>query len=100
MGPGQKNDILETLKDEFENFSPKIKDVAKYISDNPEGFALESMRRTAAKIGVSTFTLTRMAEVLGFKSFEDLRRPFRQSLSVGPGPGGNPDWVQEPNIHD
>ena len=77
----QKLAILKSLTGNFEQFSPKIKVVAKYISDNPENFALESMRATAAKTGVSTFTLTRMADVLGFDSFEDLRKPFRQALS-------------------
>ena len=77
----QRIAILKSLIGNFEQFSPKIKVVAKYISDNPENFALESMRTTAEKTGVSTFTLTRMADVLGFDSFEDLRQPFRQALS-------------------
>jgi len=91
----QKTEIIRSLTRGFEGYSPKIKVVAKYISDHPEQFALDAMRTTAAKIGVSTFTLTRMAEALGFARFEDLRQPFRQALFATTTPSEDLAWIQD-----
>jgi len=73
--------------------TPRLRTVAKYIVDHPADFGLDPIRETARKAGVSTYTLVRMSERLGFDSFEDLRDPFRHALVSGGHLTEFPDWV-------
>lgn len=70
-----------------------LRQVAKYITDHPSDFGLDTIRKSAAKIGVSPNTLVRMASYLDFDSFDALREPFRQSLVNSAGNTRDPDWI-------
>ena len=95
MDPALKFKIIRRLKEEFSDFSPRLKQVAKYITDNPADFGLDPIRTTSQKIGISTFTLVRMAKVLGFESFEELREPFRHALVTISEVSEDPAWLNE-----
>jgi len=95
MDPSLRFKIVRQLKDEFSDFSPRLKQVAKYITDNPADFGLDPIRTTSQKIGISTFTLVRMAKVLGFASFEALREPFRAALVTISEVSEDPAWLTE-----
>ena len=95
MDPTLKFKIIRQLKDNFENFSPKLKLVAKYITDNPADFGLDPIRTTSQKINISTFTLFSMAEVLGFDSYEALRDPFRKALVTTSEANADLPWLNE-----
>jgi len=93
MDPTVKTKILSRLKAEFEDLSPRLKVVAKYIIDNPADFGLDTIRQTARKSGVSTYTLVRMAKYLGQDSYETLREPFRAALVSGSELIEKVDWI-------
>ena len=88
-----KHKILSQLKDDMSFLSSKMQLVAKYIVDHPADFGLDPIRVTAEKAGVSTNTLVRMSEVLGFEGFYELREPFRQSLLTSSESIDDFDWV-------
>ncbi len=90
-----KHKVLNRLKDELDTFPLKMRLVAKYIVDHPSDFGLDPIRLTAQKVGVSTNTLVRMAELLGFKGFYEMREPFRQSLLATSEPTGKLDWINK-----
>ncbi|MEP1199064.1 MurR/RpiR family transcriptional regulator [Tateyamaria sp.] len=85
--------IKSQLIAEIDEMPPLLQQVAKYISDNPSDFGLDTIRKSADKIGVSPNTLVRMAAYLGFDSFDALREPFRQSLIIAADKGVDPDWI-------
>lgn len=93
MDPTLKSKTISTLKQDLTGLSPRLQTVAKYIVDHPADFGLDSIRETARKSGVSTYTLVRMAEHLDFDSFEDLREPFRHSLVASTQVADLPDWL-------
>lgn len=93
MDPTLKSRTISTIKDRIAQFSPRMKIVAKYILDHPADFGLDSVRETARKAGVSTFSLVRMAEKLGFDRFEELREPFRDALVSSTQFIEHPDWI-------
>jgi DNA-binding MurR/RpiR family transcriptional regulator len=93
MDPTLKSKTISMLKDVLPNLTPRLQLVAKYIVDHPADFGLDPIRETARKSGVSTFTLVRMAEKLGFDGFEELREPFRHALVSGGQVTEFPDWV-------
>lgn len=95
MDPARKNRTITVLKRDFSEFSPRMKLVAKYILDNAADFGLDSIRETARKSGVSTYTLVRMAQKLGFDSYEELREPFRHALVSGSENMGQPEWLND-----
>lgn len=72
-----------------------MKLVAKYVLDNPADFGLDSIRETARKSGVSTFTLVRMAGKFGFDSYGDFREPFRHALVSSAEFVERPAWIDE-----
>lgn len=80
MDPTLKSKTISILKATLPDLSPRLRTVAKYIVDHPADFGLDPIRETARKAGASTYTLVRMADRLGFDSFEALREPFRHAL--------------------
>ena len=90
-----KTRILNQLKAGFDTYPGKMRNVAKYIVDHPADFGLDSIRATAAKVGVSTNTLVRLASLLGFDSYDELREPFRQSLLATSEVVSDFDWLNE-----
>ena len=80
MDPTLKNRTLTSLKEKMPMLSPRLRIVAKYIVDHPSDFGLDSIRETARKSGVSTYSLVRAANSLGFESYDQLRDPFATRL--------------------
>lgn len=93
VDPSLRANITSRLKSEWRTFSPRLQVVAKYIIDHPSDFGLDSIRATSTKIGVSTFTLVRMATTLGLSGFDELREPFRRALLARPPDGARDEWV-------
>ncbi|MBE1284052.1 MAG: SIS domain-containing protein [Rhodobacteraceae bacterium] len=98
MDPTLKTKTISALKQEIPHLSPRLKTVAKYIVDNPSDFGLDPIRETARKCGVSTYTLVRMAERMGFAGYDELREPFRHALVSSTELVQRLDWVD--NLRD
>jgi len=94
MDPTLKAKTISTLKAELQDLSPRLRTVAKYIVDHNADFGLDPIRETARKSGVSTYTLVRMAQRLGFNSFDALRDPFRHALVSTSQMNDVPDWIE------
>lgn len=90
-----KNKTISKIKENLSSLSPRMKVVAKYILDNQADFGLDVIRVTSRKSGVSTYTLFRMAERLGFDSYDSFREPFRDSLVASVGVLDRPEWLDE-----
>ena len=72
---------------------PRLQAAAKYIMDHPVDFGLNTIRDTAARIGVSPNVLVRLADRMGFDSFDAFRAPFRQSLTTDREDRVGSDWA-------
>lgn len=75
--------ILDRLLENFQNFSPQLRQAAQYIIDNPNEIGVNSMRRLAAAAAVKPNTLVRLAKALDYDSYESFREPFRDQLRRG-----------------
>lgn len=93
MDPSLRSRILTRLSDEIAGYPPRQQRVAKYVIDHPEAFGLDPVRVTADRIGVSTYTLVRVAERLGFRTFDEMRAPFRHALTEIARQTAGPDWA-------
>lgn len=99
MDPTLKNRVISELKARLPDLSPRLKVVAKYIVDHPSDFGLDPIRETARKCGVSTFTLVRMAQQVGFDGYDELREPFRHALVSASALVDQPDWINGLRTH-
>lgn len=93
VDPSLRARLVTRLKLEWRTFSPRLQVVAKYIIDHPADFGLDPIRVTASKIGVSTFTLVRMATTLGLSGYDELRKPFRRALLTSATDGERHEWI-------
>jgi DNA-binding MurR/RpiR family transcriptional regulator len=93
MDTSAKPRLISELKRQIPTLSPRMAQVAKYILDHPSDFGLDSIRDTATKARVSTYSLIRVAQHLGFDGFEGLRAPFRHALVTATARADQPEWI-------
>lgn len=80
MEKNQKTRLIDHLKSAIDDLPPRLKSIAKYVIDHPGDFGIDPIRVTAIKAGASPNSLVRLAQKLGFSSFETFREPFRAAL--------------------
>lgn len=95
MDPTLRMNTIAALKEGLAEFSPQMKVAAKYVVDHPSEFGLDSIRETARKAGISTYTLVKMAKSVGFPTFESFRQPFRHALVSSSFEKSDPDWLSD-----
>ncbi|WP_138473222.1 MurR/RpiR family transcriptional regulator [Poseidonocella sp. HB161398] len=94
MDPTLKNRVISELKAVIPELPRGLRTVAKYVVDHPSDFGLDSIRETARKAGVSTYTLVRLAERMGFSGYDEMRDPFRHALVSTAAGLEQPQWVE------
>ena len=72
-----------------------MRTAAKYIIDQQADFGLDSIRVTARKASLSTYTFVNIAKRLNFSGFEDLRKPFRYALVASPSSLQKTEWLDD-----
>jgi DNA-binding MurR/RpiR family transcriptional regulator len=75
--------VLARLVAELTNMSPQLRKAAEYVVDNPVDVGISSIREIADAAEVKPNTLVRMARAIGYRGYEDFRRPFREELRAG-----------------
>lgn len=73
-------DLLDRLTRAHPNLSPQVRKAAAYVLDNPGDVATLSMRKVAAAAQVPPPTLPRLAQVLGFETYDSFREVYRRQL--------------------
>jgi DNA-binding MurR/RpiR family transcriptional regulator len=89
--PRTTPDTLETLRSEiarrYEELSPRLKQVASYVLDNPNDIALETLAVIAERCNAQPSTIVRFAKVFGYQGASEMQRLFRDEiLSTSPSP--------------
>ena len=93
MSSIRKSEICKRLLNDVDDLPPRLQLAAKYIIDRANDFGLDTIRVTADKIGISANSLVRLANHLGFSSFEELREPFRIALVEQYDTTGGDSWI-------
>lgn len=89
--PRNSPDSLEILRSEiarrYEELSPRLKQVASYVLDNPNDIALETLAVIAERCNAQPSTIVRFAKVFGYQGASEMQRLFRDEiLSASPSP--------------
>jgi len=85
--------LITQLRQDIGQIPSGLQAAAKYIIDHPGDFGLDPIRATATKIGVSSNVLVRLAQRMGFDSFEAFRAPFRSALVTDREGDLGQDWL-------
>lgn len=93
MDPTLRIRLITALKDEISHLTPQMRTAAKYVIDHPSAFGLDSIRETARKAHVSTYTLVNIAKHMGYSGFNEFRAPFRHALISGASADPDPVWI-------
>jgi len=72
--------LVEKLKREVENFTPRQRGLAEFILQNPESLAFLTITDLAKKVGVSEATVTRFCSILGYDGYAHLCREVQQTI--------------------
>ena len=109
---------LESLRNEiaqrYDDLSPRLKQVASYVLDNPNDIAIETLSVIAGRCKVQPSTIVRFAKVFGYRGASEMQRLFRDEiLSAAPSPSYSErvrqfqersnavDWLSPHNVmHD
>jgi len=73
-------DVLDRLARAHPTLSPQVRKAAGYVLENPGSIATLSMRKAAAEAKVPPPTLPRLAQALGFSTYESFRDVFRHHM--------------------
>jgi DNA-binding MurR/RpiR family transcriptional regulator len=84
-------DSLELLRKEiaqkYDELSPRLKQVASHVLDNPNDIALETLAVIASRCNAQPSTIVRFAKVFGYGGASEMQRLFRDEiLSAAPSP--------------
>ena len=82
---------LEGLRAEivrrYDELSPRLKQVAKYVLDHPNDVALQTLAVIANRCKVQPSTIVRFAQSFGYDGASDMQKLFRDELlSLAPSP--------------
>jgi len=69
----QLRSISSRIRESFATLPSQIQVAARFVLDNPQDVALLSMREQSRRAGVPAATMTRLAGLLGFAGFDEMR---------------------------
>ena len=78
--PATAEEFRSLLLERYDGLSKRLKQVARYVLDEPNELALETLAVIAARCGVQPSAIVRFAQSFGFSGASQLQRLFRDGL--------------------
>jgi len=78
--PGTAEEFRTALLEEYDGLSKRLKQVARYVLDEPNELALETLAVIAERCGVQPSAIVRFAQYFGFSGASQMQRLFRDGL--------------------
>ncbi len=72
--------IEDRISEHYADLSTKLRTAADYVANNPVDVATRSLRSVAHTSGVSPATFSRLARMLGFEDYEEMREAGRVAV--------------------
>lgn len=66
----------------YDELSPRLKQVATFVLDNPNDLALETLAVIASRCDVQPSTIVRFAKVFGYSGASEMQRLFRDEILI------------------
>jgi len=72
--------VLEKIKDSLPNMSPNFRKIASYILDHETSIPFTSIHSLGKSIQISTATLVRFAQSLGYTGYQSFKRDLQNEI--------------------
>lgn len=84
--PADYEGLVELIQGEYEGLSRSFQAVARYLTQNPNDVAVQTINDIASRCGVHASSLVRFSQSLGYDGFKDLKELFnRRLVTAAPG---------------
>lgn len=78
--PTSADDFRATLLERYDSLSKRLQQIARYVLDEPNAVALETLTVVAERCGVQPSAVVRFAQSFGFSGATQMQRLFRDGL--------------------
>jgi len=78
--PATYDEMVDAITRRYKRLSKRLKQIAAYVLEHPNDFAIDTIAETARKADVHPSALIRFAQAFGFNGFTDAQKLFQQRL--------------------
>jgi|CXWL01.1.fsa_nt_gi DNA-binding MurR/RpiR family transcriptional regulator len=83
-GPPRNSDELrQAILDRYDELSKRLQQIARYVLDEPNAVALETLAVIAERASVQPSAIVRFAKAIGFESASQMQKVIRDGLIAG-----------------
>lgn len=93
--PTTAEELRAAILARYESLSKRLQQIARYVLDEPNAVALETLAVLAERTGVQPSAIVRFAKYFGFDGATQMQRLFRDGLLSGTAPMGYSERVRE-----
>lgn len=80
--PDNYEGIVNLITEEYPHLSPGFQQIARFLTQNPNSVALESINALAGKCGTHSSSLVRFAQHFGFSGFKHMQSVFQTRIAT------------------
>jgi len=81
--PKTAEELRTLILARYDELSKRLQQIARYVLDEPNAFALEKLAVLAERSGVQPSTIVRFAKSFGFDGASQMQKLFRDGLLSG-----------------
>ena len=74
------NELQQQIRDRYDSLSKRLQQVSRYVLDNTNSVAFDTVAVIAERAGVPPSTLIRFANAFDFTGFNEMKQLFRMNL--------------------
>jgi len=86
--PASAEALRAAILERYDGLSKRLQQIARYVLDEPNALAIETLAVIAQRTGVQPSAIVRFAQGFGFDGASQMQRLFRDGLLSGPGAVG------------
>lgn len=80
--PHNHEQLTKAIHDRYDGLSRSYQQIARYLTQNPNDVAIQSINAIALKCGVHASSLVRFAQLFGYQGFKELQVLFQDRLAT------------------
>jgi DNA-binding MurR/RpiR family transcriptional regulator len=81
--PQTSEELRSAILDRYEDLSKRLQQIARYVLDEPNAVALETLAVIGERAGVQPSAIVRFAKAIGFASASQMQKVIRDGLIAG-----------------
>ncbi len=82
--PGELEKLRSEIVKSYDDLSPRLQQVAKYVLENPNDMALQTLAVIAERCNVQPSTIVRFAKTFGYDGASQMQNLFRDEMLTQP----------------